>query len=217
VQTPAKLAALQLMGGIFGWLWILGSIAAVGFLLVSITGGGMWVPFIWSVALSVAGRALARRFYAARKRLHVANPSGHLTSRGGEDLRAVQTLVNRYGGVLETCRDMLCSEEQLPASKPAIKAALIAAARASLAASPGNPGAIEPLRVGYASLANFVAPEHARISSAFDQATRLAEREPERIQDVAAALVDSKALEIQQRSNDEFRQLIKEFDAAVLS
>ena len=134
-------------------------------------------------------------------------------------LEAAQTLVNQYGMVLERHGEPISSDELLPASKQDIKLALITVARAARSAGQLSPDVLEQFCVGYASLANFVAPAEADVARHFFSVVKsgagIADPNDQRLLEVAEALKDSRAIEIQRRSNEEFARLAKEFDAAL--
>ena len=133
-------------------------------------------------------------------------------------LEETQTLVNLYGAVLERCGDLVCSEELLPRPKEEVKAALVVVARAGRDSGELSPQALEHFRVAYASLASFMAPADAEVVREFSNVIKavgkISDANDERVAGIAEAVSDSRASEIVQRSNEEFAQLIKEFDAA---
>jgi hypothetical protein len=45
MQLKYKLALLELIGGLFGWVWILAALAALYFLAMALFAGGSWWPF----------------------------------------------------------------------------------------------------------------------------------------------------------------------------
>jgi hypothetical protein len=129
-----------------------------------------------------------------------------------------RTLVNQYGALLERSGGLICSEGLLPASKEEIKVALIVAASAAKSTGSILPQVLEHFCIAYASLANFVAPADAKIASQFSNLVKAGanmEANDERLLDVVEGLTNYQAVEIQQRSNEEFARLVKEFDAAV--
>ncbi len=53
MTTKTKLVILELVGGIFGWGWLLAAAAAIYFLVMAVGFEGSWTPFI--VALVIGG------------------------------------------------------------------------------------------------------------------------------------------------------------------
>jgi len=244
MQTRTKLMALELIGGLFGWVWIFASIASVYLFVAAIAFGGRWQSLLWALGCSAVAKWLAKGFNASQARVgYEAELVAHGLSgeeaaeawveaaSGGADalaeqqrrtrgtsdpLEAAELLVNQYGAALEHCGDLIGSEEMLPAPNDAIKAALVAVTRASNATGQLPPDTLNQLRIGYASLSHFVAPADAEVAGHFtDLATT--DANDARLREIAEGLVDSRAVEIQQKCSNDFAQLAKEFDAAIES
>jgi len=209
MQTRTRLALLQLFGGVAGWAWIFLAIAAVFHFVSALFFDGRWSSFLWAFGGSAVARFLTRGFMEAQRR---RSRWSARNTRG--DLQRAEVLVSAYGAVLERCQSVLCSEELLPAPKAEIKAALIAAARASRSAGQG--AAVEHLRVGYASLSNFVPAAEAHSSTRLDQLVTAHDgASPEELVRLARQITSLPESSASARSTEEFAQLVREFDAAL--
>ncbi len=62
METRSKLVALELVGGILGWVWIVASIASLYFLAVAAFSDSPWSRFFWAVGVSIIAKWLARGF-----------------------------------------------------------------------------------------------------------------------------------------------------------
>lgn len=139
-------------------------------------------------------------------------------SSNERELLEAQELVNRYGAVLEHSKSFTRPEAVLPATKQQIKDALVAIARQAKT-SCASPETLEPLRVGYASLADFVCDRDAKAANTFDNLTsgNAAELDDTKLRELAAKIAESGvgALEVKRQSTDEFARLTAEFDERV--
>lgn len=210
MQTRTKLALLQLLGGIVGWAWIFLAIASVLLFASALVFHGRWSSFFWALGGSALAKFLTRGFMEAQESVHAESTRN--SARG--DLQRAEVLVNAYGATLERCGSMRCSEELLPAPKDEIKAALISAARASRTA--GQDAAVEHLRVGYASLANFVPAAEAHSSNRLDQLVpEHNTASPEALVKLAHQIASLPESPAPAKNTDDFAQLIREFDASI--
>lgn len=141
-----------------------------------------------------------------------SSPSSEVT------LLAAQRLVNNYGAVLEHSRTVTRSEAELPATKEQIKDALVALARHSKASGAATE-TLEPLRVGYASLADFVSERDADAANTFDSlaSAGAADLDDTTFRELVAKIAESGpgALDVTRQSTEEFARLIVEFDDRV--
>jgi hypothetical protein len=69
MQTKTKLMVLELIAGLFGWIWIIAFIAALYFLAVAIFSGGPWSRFFWALGLSAIAKWLLRGFNDNKQRV----------------------------------------------------------------------------------------------------------------------------------------------------
>jgi len=251
MQTRSKLALLELIGGLFGWVWIIASIASIYFLVAALAFNGRWSNLFWAFGTGVVAKWLARGFNDHQKRVAY---EAELVSQGlsPEEAREAwvraytqgapspvppgtsqarlsgtpseaalleaQELVNKYGSVLEHSKTVTRSEAVLPATKEQIKGALVALARHAKG-SGATPETLEPLRVGYASLADFVSEREAEAASTFDNLTAAgaADLDDTKLRELAAKIAESGtgALDVKRQTTEEFARLTAEFDERV--
>lgn len=69
MQTRTKLVILELIAGIVGWIWILGWIASIYFLIAVFAFDGKWSNFFWAVGISVIAKWLAHGFNYHKDRI----------------------------------------------------------------------------------------------------------------------------------------------------
>ncbi|QYZ66994.1 MAG: hypothetical protein HPY30_13990 [Gammaproteobacteria bacterium (ex Lamellibrachia satsuma)] len=170
MKTNSKLAILQLMSGLFGWVWIIASLAALYFLAVAAFSDGLWSNFFWAVGISVVAKWLTRGIEDNKTRVafeaklveegHTPEEAGNIwlqqySSNGSVDLPSnnIETIVQEYGGVLENSAPApgcVSDSKNLPYSKQEIQQALIAALNLST-----DPQIKEHLKTGYISLADW--------------------------------------------------------------
>jgi hypothetical protein len=139
-------------------------------------------------------------------------------------LAAAQRLVNVYGAALDhSAKRMLVSDDLLPAPKDQIKTAILTFARAGRSSGTLSSKSIEQLRIGYASLADFVPREQAEVMSTFhDALASVAKLDPndpkfrESFFESLAPLGNSLPDETMARSKEQFALLLREFDAAMI-
>ncbi len=62
MELRTKLICLELLGGIFGWVWIVASVAALYFLVAAIFFDSPWSRFFWAFGIGVVGKWLAKGF-----------------------------------------------------------------------------------------------------------------------------------------------------------
>lgn len=251
MQKRSKLAFLQLIGGLFGWIWIIASIASIYFLVAALAFSARWSSLFWAFGIAVVAKWLARGFNDHQKRVAY---EADLVSSGfspkqareawltaytqgapapippeGNQVRAsshsseaalleAQELVNKYGAVLKNSKAITCSEAVLPAPKERIKGALVALARHAKA-SGASLNALETLRVGYASLADFVPKREADAATTFDNLATIsaAELDDTKPRELAGkiATTGADALDIKRRTTEEFARLTAEFNERV--
>lgn len=59
METKAKLVLLELISAIFGWIWILASIATLYFLALAIFSDSPWSRFFWAFGVGTIAKGLA--------------------------------------------------------------------------------------------------------------------------------------------------------------
>lgn len=99
MQTNKKLAILELIAGLLGWVWIIAFIAALYFLAMVIFSDGTWSNFFWAVGSSIICKWLAKGFQDSKQR--VAYES-HLISEGLTPEEAAQRWTEEYMGGKQT-------------------------------------------------------------------------------------------------------------------
>lgn len=62
MTTKGKLVALELIGGLFGWCWIIAGLASAYYLVMAIGFEGAWLSFGIAVGIAVVCKWLARGF-----------------------------------------------------------------------------------------------------------------------------------------------------------
>jgi hypothetical protein len=62
MNTKYKLVMLELIGGIFGWVWIIASLAGIYFFISALFFEGLWTSFFWAFGASSMAKWLARGF-----------------------------------------------------------------------------------------------------------------------------------------------------------
>jgi hypothetical protein len=85
MQTRPKLALLELIGGLFGWVWIIASVASIYFLVAALAFNGRWSNLFWALGAGVVAKWLARGFKDHQKRIA---SEAELVSRGASPTEA---------------------------------------------------------------------------------------------------------------------------------
>ena len=67
MNTKYKLAVLELIGGIFGWVWIISSLAGIYFFILALFFEGLWTSFFWAFGTGGVAKWLARGFEANKE------------------------------------------------------------------------------------------------------------------------------------------------------
>ena len=90
MTQQGKLVALELIGGVFGWIWIASTIAALYFIYAAIWDGGTWTNVFWAVGVGVISKWLARGFNENKARVSVET---HLMEQGMTAEEAAQSYI----------------------------------------------------------------------------------------------------------------------------
>ena len=69
MQTNKKLAILELITGLFGWIWIIASIASLYYLAMVIFSDTPWSIFFWVFGVSIIAKWLAKGFQDSKNRV----------------------------------------------------------------------------------------------------------------------------------------------------
>ncbi|ACV68905.1 hypothetical protein [Desulfohalobium retbaense] len=170
METKPKLAILEIIACIFGWLWICASFAALYFIAMVIFSDGAWEPFFWALGVSVVSRWLAYGFKDNMKRVdHEENltdkkypPKNHVEDWPREGLsnkknqsqdNNIVSIIQEYGKAIEYDAPKpgcVADENKLPFPKNTIKKAIISELKSS-----GNDEIKEYLKVAYIQLADW--------------------------------------------------------------
>jgi len=170
MNRKSKLAILELLVGLFGWVWIVASIVALYFLAIAVFSDGAWSQFFWALGTSIVAKWLARGFEENKERVAyeeklideeysheetgkktVQEYSG--TSEVQSQANDVMAIIQAYGKALETeapAPGSVADENKLPYPKDTIKEAIIAGLK-----STDNDQMKEQLKVGYIQLADW--------------------------------------------------------------
>ncbi|HEX3912714.1 MAG TPA: hypothetical protein VHW71_04340 [Steroidobacteraceae bacterium] len=95
MQTKTKMVWLELIGGLFGWAWIVASIAFIYFLVVAIFAAGPWSRVGWALGAGVIAKWLARGFNDHKTRVAF---TANLVAQGYSPKAAGEEWYSRYTG-----------------------------------------------------------------------------------------------------------------------
>ena len=101
MTTETKLKLLEVVGGLFGWGWILASLVGVYFLFVAITFGGSWVNCLIAFGTSATCKWLAGGFIDNQKRVAFET---QMIRRGMTPEQAADAWLRAYVGSNKTDR-----------------------------------------------------------------------------------------------------------------
>jgi hypothetical protein len=96
MQTKVKLAWLELIAGLLGWIWILAAIALIYFLAVAIFGDSPWSYALWAFGIGAVAKWLARGFDDNKKRVAF---EADLAARGVSPENAAKEWTARHMGL----------------------------------------------------------------------------------------------------------------------
>jgi len=95
METQTKLFWLELVGGILGWVWILASVAALYFLVMSVFSDSPWSRFFWAFGTGVIAKWLAKGFRDNQIRVGFI---AELMAKGFSQEEATKEWFQRYMG-----------------------------------------------------------------------------------------------------------------------
>jgi hypothetical protein len=102
MRIEIKLAILELIGGIFGWTWILASVSALYFFVMAIGFSGAWSRFFWALGASAVAKWLAVAFESNKNRIALENNStSDRTKSNSEKAQQRISIISDYGRFLE--------------------------------------------------------------------------------------------------------------------
>jgi hypothetical protein len=116
MQTKTKMVWLELIGGLFGWVWIIASLGLVYFLAVAIFGSGTWSRVGWAFAVGAIAKWLARGFNDHKERVAFTADlvaKGYTAEAAGEEWYAQYTGQKR---VLDKASQPMTNEESIQGS-----------------------------------------------------------------------------------------------------
>ncbi len=64
-----KKIILELIVGIFGWVWIIASVASLYFFVIAIFANGEWSSFLWALGISAVAKWLTKSFQDNQQRV----------------------------------------------------------------------------------------------------------------------------------------------------
>lgn len=95
METRKKLATLELVAGVFGWIWIIASIGALYFAAVAMFSTGSWWNVLWALVVAAVTKWLARGFHDSKQRVAY---EVNLVERGFTPEEAGRAWVQAYTG-----------------------------------------------------------------------------------------------------------------------
>lgn len=69
METKAKLISLELISGIFGWLWVVATLSALYFLAMVVFSNGTWTNFFGALGAGIVGKWLSKGFKNNQQRV----------------------------------------------------------------------------------------------------------------------------------------------------
>jgi len=149
----------ELVGGIFGWVWIAASIGAIYFLVQAVFYDGSWVNLVGAMLTGGISKIVLREC-EARKNLLMTQESINIDGNTKSDdtgepawAEQAEKIVQKYGEVLQHSSPVagcVADQDKLPYPKDVIKTALIKALQNTV-----DNHQKEVLKIGYLSLANW--------------------------------------------------------------
>lgn len=69
MKLITKLQILELIGGIFGWIWIIASLVAIYYFIVALFSDGSWMKFFIAMIVGVVCKGLCAGFNDTKNNL----------------------------------------------------------------------------------------------------------------------------------------------------
>lgn len=88
MKTRTPLALLESNIGIYGWIWIIASLASLYFLAIAIFADGAWSSFIWTLGIGILAQRFTKGFQDNQRRLIFEARLGgarHTQEQGGDE------------------------------------------------------------------------------------------------------------------------------------
>jgi tetratricopeptide (TPR) repeat protein len=95
METKTKLIVLELTGGFFGWVWIIGSVASLYFLVMAIGFDGKWSSVLWTLGITILSKWLAKGVLDNQRRVAF---EAELVKRGYTPEEATKEWITQYMG-----------------------------------------------------------------------------------------------------------------------
>jgi hypothetical protein len=115
MQPKTKMVWLELIGGLFAWIWIIASLGFAYFLVVSIFGSSPWSRVGWALGVGVIAKWLARGFNDHKVRVAFTadlEAEGHTAEAAGEEWYSQYTAQNRAQTLPATPTEIDTSKDQ---------------------------------------------------------------------------------------------------------
>ena len=138
MNSKKKARWLELVGGIFGWVWIASCVGAIYLLVKAIFDDGSWVNLVGAILIGGISKAVLREC-ETRKNLLMARESMDIDGNEKPDdsdepawTEEVEKIVHQYGEILQHASPApgsVADQDKLPYPKEVIKTALITALR----------------------------------------------------------------------------------------
>ena len=110
MRISTKLIILELLGGIFGWIWIGASIASLYFLYVALANDAAWSSLLWSVGIGFISKRITYVLNENQHRIHYVD---QLVSRGHTRGEAASAWLTAMNGGLNLLLNMQQSDESV--------------------------------------------------------------------------------------------------------
>lgn len=95
MKTKTKLVWLELVGGIFGWIWIVASVVTLYFLVMAVFSDSPWSRFFWAFGVGAIAKWLASGFRDNQQRVAF---EADLIAKGYSCEEAAKEWLSRYMG-----------------------------------------------------------------------------------------------------------------------
>lgn len=217
LRTRTTVMVLELLEGLFAWMWLVVGVSTLWFLVLAVAGGGPWSSVIWASAVSAICKWLSVGLRENKIRIRLqhedqqaaepTDPAATPTASppavdSTSDEARADALVQAYAKLLESGAGLVLKpESSLPASKAEIKDALLTVATYHHDNGTMMEEGESVFRNAYSFLANFVDDERAANSAVMFTAAAAWKNSPTRSLDelraaakaIASATTDEEA------------------------
>lgn len=172
---------LELVGGLFGWLWLLGSLVGLSWIIAAIFSDASWLLGLAILFGSQLSRSVADGFNRAAQKVGrdgvaagqiVVDAKGQayratsmpFTRASLEDaFSSADTIVDRYAALLKrSTMSPYFSEDELPASKENVKRALLVVAAVRRGNGHISDDEVNVYKTAYSRLSFVISSEHTQ-------------------------------------------------------